>query len=48
MKSEQKIRERIKDLKEIESEALIECDVDCAIRIESIIKNLLWVLEEED
>ena len=48
MKSEQKIQERIKDLKEIKFEALIEHDAECAIRVESIIKNLLWVLEEED
>ena len=46
MKSEQEINNRIKELKEKEQQALEEKDLDCALRINAIIKSLMWVLED--
>ena len=46
MKSEQEIKDKIKELSSRECQALNEKDVDCAMRIESIIQYLNWVLEK--
>lgn len=46
MKSEQEINNRIKELKEKEQQALEEEDFDCALRINAIVKSLMWVLED--
>lgn len=48
MKSEQEIKDKIRELNLQEHQALGEDDIDCAIRVESIIKNLLWILGEDD
>lgn len=47
MKSEQEIRNKIKELEEIEQRALEEKDLDCALRITATIRGLMWVLKEE-
>ena len=48
MKTKEQIQKRIEELKTTEDKALFDNDVECAIRVTSIIQNFLWVLEEEN